>query len=245
MLITFSGLDGAGKTTLITELARRLESGGRSVDILTMYDDIGIFSVLRVVRKKIKVAVRKIARRSEPPSIRLEVDAKGNVVSADSWETRAVYQVTRIVPLRQVVYLIDVFVAMWLLSRRRRRSDVVLLDRYFYDSMVDIAAVKWGAWFYSVDDARQVRPWRFHYIRFLLKLVPKPDHSVFVDVPAEIALSRKVEYPLEYMKARRIVYKWVFAECVAEATVLANHDKKVAVATLVQLTSRSPSSRVG
>ena len=244
MLITFSGLDGAGKTTLITELTRRLESRGRSVHVLTMYDNIGLFSLLRRLRDKTKMIVRRIVRRPAPLPARLEVDAKGNVVSADSWETKIVYQVTRIPSLRQVVYLVDVVLATWLLMRRRRSKDVVLLDRYFYDSMVDIACARWGSWFYSVDDARKLRPWRFRYIRFLLTLAPKPDLSVFVDVPAEVALSRKVEYPLEYMKARRVVYQRVFAECVSWPAILDNHDQQTSMTALVQRISRLAGYRV-
>ena len=50
MLITFSGLDGAGKSTLIAWLRKALEERGHSVLVLHLNDDVGVYAYVRAAR---------------------------------------------------------------------------------------------------------------------------------------------------------------------------------------------------
>ena len=232
MLVTFSGLDGAGKSTLIRGLADSLEQRGRRVRIMTMYDDLTSFSLLRGMRDVLKRSVRFVMRRPEPPPALVEVDDLGNVLRATSPEAALVYRLTRHVWLRQLFYPLDILVTRYRLFRARLAGDAVILDRYFYDSMVDIAAAGPGRWFYDEHQAANISPGRLRYIRMFLSLVPQPDLSVFVDVPPEVAFARKPEYPVAYLAGRRVAYTRVFTDFVSAGLILENRDRALAATTL-------------
>ena len=75
--------------------------------------------------------------------------------------------------------------------RARRRNDVVLLDRYWQDVMVDLS---YGG---TLEDPP----------RLLRRLLPEPAGAVILDVPETIALERKSDTPdLRYLSERRRLY---------------------------------------
>lgn len=228
MLITFSGLDGAGKSTLIAALAAKFPS--QDVRVLTMYDDLTLFSCVRKLRDGARRRVLGMAGRvpGAPPSV--DVDDKGNVSRADTRTAGIVYVVTRRILLRQIAYLFDVIISRAIIGSHLFRARVVIVDRYFYDSMVDIAAAERGKWFYSVEEARQIRPPRRAYMKFVLRMARKPDLPIFIDVDPAEAYRRKPEYPLAYSSARRVVYSTIFREWLDHGTVVENRDVSAALA---------------
>ncbi len=54
MLITFSGLDGAGKSTLIEFVSATLEGERRTVCVLHLNDDVGIYAFVRGLRDRLR-----------------------------------------------------------------------------------------------------------------------------------------------------------------------------------------------
>ncbi|HEY6854406.1 MAG TPA: hypothetical protein VI139_09160, partial [Gemmatimonadales bacterium] len=60
MLITFSGLDGAGKSTLIGWLKAELERRKRAVTVLHMTDNVGVYAAVRALRD----GLRRLAGRA-------------------------------------------------------------------------------------------------------------------------------------------------------------------------------------
>src|SRR5690606_38995894 len=50
MLVTFSGLDGAGKSTVIGDVVDTLRGAGRRCVVLHMNDDVGTYAFLRRLR---------------------------------------------------------------------------------------------------------------------------------------------------------------------------------------------------
>src|SRR2546430_14351819 len=58
MLITFSGLDGAGKSTVIAWLRDELTRQRRQVRVFHMNDDVGVYAYLRALRDRVKRIVR-------------------------------------------------------------------------------------------------------------------------------------------------------------------------------------------
>ena len=54
LVITFSGLDGAGKSTLIDWLEGELERRHRPVTVLRMADGVGVYAGLRVARDSVQ-----------------------------------------------------------------------------------------------------------------------------------------------------------------------------------------------
>src|SRR2546421_8333289 len=53
MLITFSGLDGAGKSTLVRGLQQTLEREHRRVVVFHMNDHVGVYAYLRRLRNQL------------------------------------------------------------------------------------------------------------------------------------------------------------------------------------------------
>src|SRR2546430_311631 len=53
MLITFSGLDGAGKSTLVRWLQQTLERQNRRVVVFHMNDHVGVYAYLRRLRNQL------------------------------------------------------------------------------------------------------------------------------------------------------------------------------------------------
>ena len=53
MLITFSGLDGSGKSTLVDYLKDSLELENRKVAVAHMNYDLGVYSAMRFIVKKV------------------------------------------------------------------------------------------------------------------------------------------------------------------------------------------------
>src|SRR5688500_16859550 len=52
MLITFSGLDGSGKSTLVEYLKESLEQENRKVAVSHMNYDVGLYSLLRLLLRR-------------------------------------------------------------------------------------------------------------------------------------------------------------------------------------------------
>jgi len=192
ILISFSGLDGAGKTTHINLTKSYLEGRGHRVKVLRMYDHISVSALLRkrLWRRKSRSASRPEEPRSEPSrsasqepvakTFRLDKNRKGPVI----------------VTLRQVVYLVDlcVFVGVTFFQRRVL-GQTIICDRHLIDSIVNLA-----------DSNRFAES----YSRFMLTIIPKPDVPILIDLDAEVAFERKPEYPLVYNLERRQAYLRVF-----------------------------------
>jgi hypothetical protein len=88
------------------------------------------------------------------------------------------------------------------------RGRVLIMDRYFYDRITDIA------------DGRH---WR--YLRWFARRVPVPDVAVFVDVSPEEAFARKGEYSVDSMTRRTAIYREVFS-WVPGAIFMRNDDRR-------------------
>ena len=183
MVITFSGLDGAGKTTLIAELTRELESRGRSVTRFTKYEDVGLYSAIRRLRRKRGWLPRDgLAPRCDT--------VKSPVIR------RVLQTVRRFLHGRLVTGLL-LPLDLWLFVLRRQRvastSDVLILDRYFYDSLIELRSEStwWGKAF--------------------LRVLPAPDISVFVDIEPTVAFARKGEHGVPELARRERAYRLLFS----------------------------------
>jgi len=201
MLITLSGLDGAGKSTLIRRLSSELEASGRRTVLLTMYDDIALYSIARRLRH----AVGGQAHPDQHPE-----DPRTDQRSGTA------YRVARMPFVRRLSFIGDLIV---LLGHRFWHEllwcRVIILDRYVYDSLADVA------------DGR-----RWGYVRSWMRVVPTPDVPVLVDVDPDVAFERKQEYSPAYLAWRRTVYLWIFAR-VPRAVIIRNDDLDRASAELI------------
>lgn len=211
MLITFSGLDGAGKSTLIERLRTVLAADGHRVTVLTMYDDIGVYAFIRRVRDTVTGRPGWLTRpgatapraSSDPDRLGIPPARHGSLMSV-------LFRIVRSKRTKRVVYCVDLLLFRLRLAVARAGPRVLVTDRYFYDSLADVA------------DGR-----RWSYIHWFLSLLPAPDVPVFVDVPPEAAFRRKAEYSVRYLARRREVYRHIFSR-VERCLVLKNDDLELA-----------------
>jgi thymidylate kinase len=121
-LITFSGIDGAGKTTQIEHLASYLQSQGLLVTRLSFWDHIAVWSKLR-------------AGVGEHTADFQQSGTEYSFVPKNNKHIRKWY----LTAARLGFYLLDVL-RLWRLlnSPTIRNSDVVIFDRYIYDQIANL-----------------------------------------------------------------------------------------------------------
>lgn len=119
-IVTFSGIDGAGKSTQIDSLCKILSEQGFCVVRVTFWDEIAVLSGLRA-----RVSLRTLHNNSPDNSFRHDK----NVHTWYLTLVRSFFYLLDSLRLRQVV-------------RRLQRSDVdfIVFDRYIYDQIVQVHA---------------------------------------------------------------------------------------------------------
>ncbi len=174
--VSFSGVDGAGKSTHIESLRSYLEERGIRVRILRFWDDIAAMAQLREQAGHRVFRGEKGIGTPAAPVNRRDKNVRG-------WPMTC---------LRLFIYFLDV-----LSLRRVYRSavssgvDFIIFDRYIYDELANLDL-----------DLRAMSA----YARFVLRLVPKPFVSLVLDVDPIAARARKPEYPLEFLRFNRDAY---------------------------------------
>ena len=219
MLITFSGLDGAGKSTLISILKDSLDRQGRKTVVLTMYDHVGLYAGIRFLRDATAGLLNRLMGwvpkervvTNDPDRIDVPLAERGRVMTG-------VYELVRSAWVKQFVCLADIFIFQFYrfyFEHIRRR--ILIMDRYFFDSLADVA------------DGRH-----WNYVRAMLKALSMPDLSIFVNVVPEVAFARKGEYSVEYLQFRLAKYRQIF-EWIPGSVVLANDDPRLAREKLIAI----------
>lgn len=216
MLITFSGLDGAGKSTLINWLRASLESENRSVTVFHMNDHVGLHAYLRQLRD---LVVGREGKR-EPLAANGWEDMGSHPVAARPLTLKRLvrrirYHVVWNKTFRRVIYPIDLLVFLcYRLYIEKLSNRVLIMDRYFYDTLVDVSTDRTRLW-----------------TRLLETMTPTPTVPVLLDITPEESYARKAEYSVEYLRRRCAGYKRVFHR-VPAPVVLANYDFDASKATL-------------
>jgi thymidylate kinase len=175
-IVSFSGIDGAGKSTQIAALEAWLGELGLSVQLLTFWDDVVVLSRFREFMSHAAFKGDQGIGSPEKPLHRRDKNVTSRPVSA----------------ARFGLYLLDA-ISLCLVTRKARKSgtDVVIFDRYIYDEQANLPLRGWLT--------RALT-------RFLLKLVPKPDIAYLIDADPAVARARKPEYPLEFLRSNREAY---------------------------------------
>jgi thymidylate kinase len=176
LVISFSGLDGSGKTTQIENLCSLIQSLGLRQEGLAFWDNIvvlcryreGFVHVVYKSERGIGAADKPVERRDK--NIR-------------TWYMNIA---------RHGLYLLDALHLMWVVGKARRsRTDVVIVDRYMYDELANL----------PLDN-----PLTRAFVRFVNFIIPKPNIAYLLDTDPVAARARKPEYPVEFLHQSRRRY---------------------------------------
>ena len=176
LLISFSGLDGAGKSTQIENLRERLAVAGLKVKLLTFWDDV-------VVATKYREGFVHKVYGSEKG-----IGAPGKPVNRRDKNVRAWY----LTIARHALYLFDaVHLRSVVNNALRSGNDVVIVDRYIYEELANLPLEQ---------------PLSRRFLRVLESIAPKPDVAYLLDADPVAAHKRKPEYPVDFMHKCRAAY---------------------------------------
>jgi thymidylate kinase len=127
-IITFSGIDGAGKSTQIESLSTNLSEQGFRVVRVTFWDDVAVLSRFRA-----SVSLRTLQhKRSSDHSPPLRNDK--NVHTWYLTLVRSIFYFFDCLRLRRAAHQL-----------RKKDFDFVIFDRYIYDQIVQVRARHWLA----------------------------------------------------------------------------------------------------
>ena len=181
-LVCFTGIDGAGKTTLARNTVTALREQGETA--------IYVYGRIVPMISRLAMAVgRTLLLRKH-----------------NQWHEYGAYTADKKLTLRHPIFawghtatiLIDYYLQIWLkLLPHLLGRHTVVVDRYIYDTIISDLAAHLG---YSLAKAEKA-------IHTALKLLPRPSLVILLDLPEEVAFSRKTDVPhVDYLGERRPYY---------------------------------------
>lgn len=175
-LISFSGIDGAGKSTQIESLCERLSHRGVNFRLVSFWDQVASFSWLRESAGHTLFGGDRGVGTPAAPVNRKDKNVR-------SWFMTCV---------RLFFYLADAVALRKLVSKARASGyEVLIFDRYIYDELANLPLQN---------------PTVQAYVRAIARFVPRPDVRFLLDADPVLACARKPEYPLEFLQLNRRSY---------------------------------------
>ncbi len=176
IIVSFSGLDGAGKTTQITGLREAAAGLGLDSDLITFWDDVVVGTRYR------QGFVHKVFKSEEG------VGVPGQPVERRDKNVRVGY----LTLMRHLLYLADaVHLRMVLWRARRAPARIIIMDRYIYDELTNLPLENHLSMAYAV---------------LLASIAPRPELAILLDADPELARARKPEYSVAFMRQSRRSY---------------------------------------
>src|SRR6201996_8617647 len=176
LLISFSGVDGSGKSTQIENLRSALHAAGLKTSLLAFWDNVVVGGKYRegFVHKVYK-SERGIGAPGKPVNRRDK--------NVPGWHLTLA---------RHFLYLLDSIHLCEVVARAKKSgADVIILDRYIYDELSNL----------NVNNSLSRS-----FIKFVHGFVPRPDIAYLLDADPVAAYARKPEYPVDFMKKCRRAY---------------------------------------
>jgi thymidylate kinase len=176
LLVSFSGVDGSGKSTQIENLRSALHAAGLSTRLLAFWDHV-------VVGVKYREGFVHKVYKSERG-----IGAPGKPVNRRDKNMRGWH----LTFARHFLYLLDALNLCRILAREKKAgSDVIILDRFIYDELSNL---------------NLANPLSRAFVRLVHAFVPRPDIAYLLDADPASAYERKPEYPVEFMQKCRRAY---------------------------------------
>jgi thymidylate kinase len=119
VLVSFSGIDGAGKSTQIEKFCRKLSEAGLSVKHLTFWDNVVPFARLRASFSHWFLGSEGGIGSPDKPVYRNDKNIRPWYLSV----------------VRSGLYLMDALRLRWAVAAARSGADVIVFDRYIYDQL--------------------------------------------------------------------------------------------------------------
>jgi thymidylate kinase len=174
--VSFSGLDGSGKTTQITALQEAIGALGLSSVLITFWDDVVVFTKYR------ESFVHKVLGSEKG------IGEPGRPVERRDKNVRSNY----LTVTRHLLYLADAVNLRFVLRRARRSGpQVIVMDRFLYDELANLPL-------HNHFSAA--------YAKLLSYIAPRPELALLLDTDPVAARARKPEYSVEFMHESRRSY---------------------------------------
>jgi thymidylate kinase len=174
--VSFSGVDGAGKTTQIDNLCAFLTEQGVHYRVFRFWDDIASLTGIREGTGHRVFKGEKGIGSPERPINRRDKNVRGFPMTC----------------IRMFLYLADALSTRRVFNRALRGDvEFVIFDRYTYDELANM---------------NLKNPVVRAYARFIMALVPRPDISFLLDADPDAARARKPEYPVDFIRLNRQAY---------------------------------------
>jgi thymidylate kinase len=174
--VSFSGIDGAGKSTQIDALRERFEAHGMRVQCIRFWDEIAQLTSLRENTGHVVFKGDKGIGSPSAPINRRDKNVQSFPMTV----------------VRTLIYFLDAFATRRAMNKAiRSGAGLVIFDRYIYDELANL----------NLNNA-VIRA----YVRMIMAIVPRPDISYLLDADPVKARARKPEYPLEFLHTNREAY---------------------------------------
>src|SRR5216684_1640314 len=176
LVVSFSGIDGAGKSTQIDALVRAFTEAGSRVLLLSFWDDVAALTRFREGMSHKVLKGDKGIGHPDKPLNRRDKNVK-------TWYMTIA---------RLFFYTVDTIRTNLVVAKARGSgADVVIFDRYAYDEFANLLPCGFPT-----------RLW----LRALLRFTPRPRVAFLLDADPERARARKPEYPLDFLRRNRQAY---------------------------------------
>ena len=174
--VSFSGMDGAGKSTQIEALRARMEGDGWHVLLVRFWDDVAMLTQLREDAGHAIFKGDQGVGTPAAPKNRQDKNVRSSLMTA----------------VRLFLYSIDAISTRFAVKKAlRSKADLVIFDRYIFDELANLSLSN---------------PAIRAFVWLIMMLVPRPHISYLLDAEPVKARARKPEYPLEFLYTNRQSY---------------------------------------
>jgi thymidylate kinase len=175
-IVSFSGIDGAGKTTQLLDCENWLRQAGLRTQRLTFWDDV-------VILARFREFISHRAFKGDAGVGSPERPLRRRDKNVTAWPVTAI---------RFFLYAADaVNLTLKVHKLRSSNADIIIFDRYIYDELANLPLGR---------SLTQV------FLRLAAIFVPRPDVAYLIDADPVAAFTRKPEYPLEFLRHNRGAY---------------------------------------